>query len=213
MKLEYCVTPYSTLAEHDYHWRIAEWLPKALRMRVESSPAFIQAYGDDWLLSFDYGGYIKRKKGKFPIVREPFVNRREKLLIWKIIIAWIGNESLDAKAYRVPMRQFLEGIAIALKRVGLDTSKLSKDLPALVDEFCSIPKVIPRETDDDFETDSLDVSDYSTPTYSNYSKDESSPQALAQMENSQKIGETSRGGRRMGNGTICTAPLVGHARS
>ena len=56
---------------------------------------------------------------------------------WGISVDYVGNKSLDPKSYVGPIRQFLEGVVIVLDKLEIDTSKLSKDVPAAIKEFCS----------------------------------------------------------------------------
>jgi hypothetical protein len=125
------------------------WLRRALGKRVKPSEHWTRTYGKDWTLVF--GLSVKRGRKRPKIVYGPDVDRREKTVEWGISVDYVGNKSLDPKSYVGPIRQFLEGIMIVLEKLEIDTSKLSKDLPAAIKEFCSNRYMISEEaTADNF---------------------------------------------------------------
>jgi len=119
------------------------WLRRALGKRVKPSEYWTRTYGKDWKLVFTLSAKKGRKKAK--IDYGPEVNRREKTVKWGIGVDYTGNKSVDPKSYVGPIRQFLEGITIALEKLEMDTSKLSKELPAVIKEFCSDRYMIAEE--------------------------------------------------------------------
>lgn len=120
-----------------------EWLRRALGKRVRPSEYWARTYGKDWTLVFGLSARRGRKKPK--VVYGPQVNRREKTVEWEIGVDYIGKKSLDPKLYVGPIRQFLEGIITVLERSELDTSKLTKELSAVIKEFCSYRYMIVEE--------------------------------------------------------------------
>jgi len=111
------------------------WLRRALGKRVKPSEYWTRTYGKDWTLVFNLSAKKGRKKPK--ITHGPDVDRREKKVEWGISVDYVGNKSLDPKSYVGPIRQFLEGVVIVLDKLEIDTSKLSKEVPAAIKEFCS----------------------------------------------------------------------------
>ena len=119
------------------------WLRRAVGKRVKPSQYWTRTYGKDWTLVFNLSAKKGRKKPK--IIYGPDVDRREKTVEWGISVDYVGNKSLDPKSYVVPIRQFLEGVVIVLDKLEIDTSKLSKDVPAAIKEFCSNRYMISEE--------------------------------------------------------------------
>jgi hypothetical protein len=111
------------------------WLRRAVGKRVKPSEYWTRTYGKDWTLVFNLSAKKGRKKPK--IIYGPDVDRREKTVEWGISVDYVGNKSLDPKAYVGPIRQFLEGVVVVLDKLEIDTSKLSKNVPAAIKEFCS----------------------------------------------------------------------------
>lgn len=127
------------------------WLGGELRKRIKPSEYFTRNYGKDWTLEFVLSTRRRRKIPK--ILVGPEVERRNKTVAWLISVNYVGNKSLDPKSYALPIKQFIEGIIIALKGVEIDTSKLTTDLQALVKDFCSNPDMVAELVSDsgDFE--------------------------------------------------------------
>lgn len=124
-------------ADYPFSHDVFMWLAKELCKRIRPSKHFTNKYGKDWMLTFDLSAKRQRKNPK--VFEPPAVYRRDKNVYWRISVRFIGNKSRDPNYYVLPIKQFIEGIIIALQSLEIDTSKLVRDLPSLAKGFTSNP--------------------------------------------------------------------------
>ena len=115
-----------------YPFRLGPWLTAEVRRCVTSSKAFEKKYGKYWTLRITL---FTNTRAKTLCLHDLSIYKKS--VCCMAHVPYIGASWAEPAAYAQPVRQWLEGIAMILRKCHLDSSGFEQRIPALLEEFCS----------------------------------------------------------------------------
>ena len=116
------------------------WVECSVNQRIQPSEAFIKIYGKDYGICFSVDAKPNIAK---PEVHGPILYRRGKEVRLTILLPHPGGPESQKPAENVgAMKLYFDGIAIALRKIGIDPTRVLDDMPGLISDFKSRQKMI-----------------------------------------------------------------------